>query len=147
MYEKYDLKSISPNNDPYPCGLEVRNHYWTEEDITDFTNLIRHIWDVKMKLNGNSAEKMARHLLKGDGEEGSMRKLTFYDLACLHKASPHEEDILPCSVSDLLRINVADMSFPICHRVTYPEFNGGTFEIKEGKIVGLIPTDGLSGYM
>lgn len=147
MYEKYDLKSILNNGDPYPCALEVRNHYWTDEDIKEFTKLIRHVWDVKMKMNDNSAEKMARHLLKGDGENGSMKRLTFYDFACLHKASKHEEDILSCSVSDLLRINVADMSFPICHRVTYPEFNGGTFEIKDNKIVGLIPTDGLSGYM
>jgi hypothetical protein len=147
MYQKYDLGSISNHGDPYPCALEVRNHYWSDEDINEFTKLIRHIWDVKMKLNNNSAEKMTYHLLSGKGEEGSLERLTFYDLACLHKASAHEEDILSCSVSDLLRINVADMSFPICHRVTYPEFNGGKFEIKDNKIVGLIPTDGLSGYM
>ena len=147
MYEKYDLKSITSNQDPYPCALEVRNHYWTDDDIYEFTKLIRHIWDVKLKMNDNSAEKMARHLLKGDGENGSMQRLQFYDMCKLHKETQHEEDALSCSLSDLLRINVADMSFPVCHRVTYPEFNGGTFEIKDNKIVGLIPTDGLSGYM
>jgi len=100
-----------------------------------------------MQLNGNSTAKMARHLFIGDGKDGSLKHPDNYDATILHKASILEEDDLSCNMACLFRINVADMSLPVCHRVTYKEFNGGNLEIKNDKIVGLIPSDGLSGYM
>lgn len=147
MYKKHQLNTISNGANSYPLGLEVRNYYWTDEEINEFVKLIRHIWDVKMKLNHDSTEEMAYHLFIGDGKNNTLRKPDNYDLTILHKASLIEEDDLSCNMACLFRINVADMSLPVCHRVTYKEFNGGHFEIKNDKIVGLIPSDGLSGYM
>ena len=147
MYDKYHLDEASNSASKFPLGLEVRNSYWTDEDIHEFTKLIRHIWDVKMKFSQNSVEKMTYHLFVGDGKNDTLLRPEFYDFTILHKASIVEEDDLSCNMASLLRINLSDMSLPICHRVTYKEFTGGKFEIKNDKIIGLIPTDGLSGYM
>lgn len=90
---------------------------------------------------------MARHLLVGDGEGDSLPRLRFYDICKLHKDTKTEEEDMSCGMSAILRINLMDMTLPICHRVTYPQFRGGTFEIKENHIIGIIPSDGLSGYL
>jgi len=108
---------------------------------------LRHIWEVKLRLNGNSIEKMAYHCFVGDGKNDTLKQSNMYDPTYLHKDSIFDEDILPCNMANLFRINLGDMSLPICHRVTYKEVNGGNLEIKDNKIVGLIPSDGLSGYM
>lgn len=147
MYEKYQLDLLFKQNDKFPYFLEARNYYWTDEDIFEFTKLIHHVWDVKMKWNNNDKKKMAYHCFIGDGKNDTLKRLTNYDFTSLHKASYMEEDILSCNMANLFRINLSNMSLPICHRVTYKEVNGGNFEIKDGKIIGLIPSDGLSGYM
>lgn len=147
MFEKYQLDTLFKQNDKFPYYLEARNSYWTDEDINEFTKLIRHIWKKKMEWNNNDKIKMAYHCFVGDGKDNTLKRLTNYDFSSLHKASLMEEDNLSCNMSSLFRINLSNMSLPICHRVTYKEVNGGNFEIKDNKIIGLIPSDGLSGYM
>lgn len=147
MYEKYHLETITESHDKFPYMLEVRNSYWTDEEIEEFTKLLRHIWDTKLRFNGNSIEKMAYHCFIGDGANDTLHHSNAYDPTQLHKASVLDEDDLSCNMASLFRINLGDMSLPICHRTTYKEINGGNFEIKDNKIIGLIPSDGLSGYM
>ena len=128
----------------YPPLLEVRNDYWTTEQIFQFTELLRHMWDYKFQLNNNSAQKMARHLLVGDGEDNSLERLAFYDpCIIIHNNKPD----ITCGMSNLLRINLANMSLPTCHRLTYPQFTGGFFEIAHDKIIGIKPCRGTSMWM
>ena len=147
MFKKHNIDALYQQNDKFPYFLEARNYYWTDEDIIEFIKLIQHIWNLKMQWNNNDKKKMAYHCFIGDGKNNTLKHLTNYDLTILHKHSAMEEDVLSCNMASLFRINLGDMSLPICHRVTYPEVNGGNFEIKDGKIIGLIPSDGLSGYM
>lgn len=147
MYKKYDLQEAFDGTNIAPYLLEVRNYYWTDENIEDFKKLIRHIWDIKLALNGNSAEKMAYYLFVGDGKNDTLKKSPMYDVCHLSKLSKTEEDLMQCNMAGLFRIYVGDMSLPLCHRTNYIQFNGGKFDIQNNKIVGLIPSESTSTYM
>lgn len=145
MYKKYNITNIETGN-VYPCMLEVRNSYWTDEDLKEFSKLIRHIWDYKLKLNGDSVKKLTKHLFIGDGQDGTLGKLPFYDICQLTPEGLTSRDDIGCSMAAVLRINLADLSLPICHRLTYPQFIGGQFQIEDNKIIGIIPKN-VSGYL
>lgn len=147
MYKKYQLQEAFDGYNVTPYFLEVRNYYWTDEDIEEFKKLVRHIWDVKLKLNHNSAEKMAYYLFVGDGKNDTLLKSPMYDVGRLTKLSTIEEDLMQCNMAGIFRINVADMSLPLCHRTTYIQFNGGKFDIQDNKIKGIIPSESTSTHM
>lgn len=147
MFDKYKIADRDKGKF-MPTFLEVRNDYWTDEQIKSFVKLVRHVWDIKLRLSNDSIEKLARHLFLQDGNDGTLPRLSFYDFVHLKPASQEEKAYLGCNLTTLLRINVADMSLPTCHRLTYPQFTAGTFDVNEdGYIVGITPGQGASTWL
>ena len=146
--DKFKAFDLVQKDYPYPTFLEVRNGYWTDEQILQFTKFIRYIWDYKLKLNDNSMKRLARHLFVGDGEDDSLPTLQFYDPCVIHFAGQEDRDILGCNMASTMRVNLADLSFPICHRLTYPQFVGGHCELNNDNVItNIIADKGLSSYM
>jgi len=56
------------------------------------------------------------------------------------------QNFMACSLQCNLVINLADLSFPACHRLTYSFFNGGHFKIENNKIIDLVADEGVNGY-
>lgn len=44
-------------------------------------------------------------------------------------------------------INISDLSLPICHRLTYPQFIAGYLVKNNNQIEDIIPNDTLSSYI
>lgn len=146
MLQKYGLNE-DDNSGIAPPLLEVRNDTWDDDSIYELTRLIRAIWDFKLEKNQKSVTSLARHIFLGDGKDGSLIRPKFYDIANIYIPEGKSLDNMSCTMSSLFRLNLSDMSLPICHRVTYEQFNGGHFNIEDGKITGLIAHEGLSGYL
>ena len=141
MYEKHNLDKSPNHRHPYPAMLEVRNDYWTDEQLKDYSTYLKHLWDICLKLNKDSFKNMARYLFVGDGKDGSLPSSGDYDpLKIMYMDEEDSRHLLGCTMQELIRINVADLSLCTCHRLTYPQFTGGKYVLNENnEIVDLEP--------
>ena len=141
MYEKHNLDKSPNHRHPYPAMLEVRNDYWTDEQLKDYSTYLKHLWDICLKLNKDSFKNMARYLFVGDGKDGSLPSSGDYDpLKIMYMDEKDSRHLLGCTMQELIRINVADLSLCTCHRLTYPQFTGGKYILNENnEIVDLEP--------
>lgn len=143
MYDKYKLSCYPLTR--FPTFLEVRNDDWTEEKIQFFKNFLIHVWNKKV-LYTESIEKLAKHLFLND-------KSTFfvnnYDICKIQWYQfTNYEDELTCRMPNRFYINISNLTFPICHRLTYPQFNAGQLvQDKNNNIIDIIPKQGLSSYI
>ena len=141
MYKKHNLDKSPNHRHPYPAMLEVRNDYWTDEQLKDYSTYLKHLWDICLKLNKDSFKNMARYLFVGDGKDGSLPSSGDYDpLKIMYMDEEDSRHLLGCTMQELIRINVADLSLCTCHRLTYPQFTGGKYILNENnEIVDLEP--------
>ena len=131
----------------YPYYLEVRNGNWTDEKIEKFVEFVKYIWDIKFKLNDYSIEKMATHLFNDIPTADCFHHHNFYDLGTLTYQDFTNEDELNCQMAVQFRLNITDLSLPICHRLTYPQFVGGRFIVQNNQIIDLNALPGFSSYL
>lgn len=138
----------APNDyDFLPYWLEARNDEWTEESINDYIALLNHMFEDRFAMCDNDIDKFAYHLFKGDGANGTLKKVKVNDLIRpLIEHHPIEREITQCSLSHCLCINLSNLSVVPCHRLTYPQFKGFTFIEENNKIVDVEPNN-LSGYL
>ena len=122
-----------------PYWLEARNDDWDENSIAKFIELLDHMIVSRFEMCENDIDKFAYHLLCGDGKHGTLRKMHHGDLLNIRPLSDRSAEASPCSLSGLACITLNNLSFVPCHRLTYKQFRGGSFEVKDGKIVGVIP--------
>lgn len=136
--------------DIQPMMLEVRNgqNSWNETTIGEYLKLLNHIFDFRFKLNGKDPAKMAYHLVKGDGQDGSAKGCDEYDpifIYPMNSGPRRPNSLLTCGLGSSLQIYLADLSIVPCHRLAYEEFIGGKFIANEAELTDLIPLN-TSGY-
>lgn len=120
--------------------LEVRNGEWTDENLKDYFNLIKHIFYKRLEMNDNNLYKMARHLFIGDGKEGSLPKADQMDLISIpvgSKTGPAER--MTCSIQEQFHVILSDLAIVPCHRTSYPFMRAGYFEVENNKIIDIKP--------
>lgn len=138
-----DMSQKWYGNDPQKTGnflpywLEARNDEWTEENIEDFLKLLNHMVDDRLKLCNNNINELAYHLAVGDGRNNTLPALIHADVIWFNTLSRDALQDLGCSMSGSIVINVSNLSLPPCHRLTYPQLNGGFFKIKNNKITDI----------
>lgn len=119
-----------------PMMLEVRNNDWTEQSLSDYKDLLIHIFEKRLKMCDNDIDKLTYHLFKGDGKDGGLRKLEQTDPIGLISFSSNNSR-MPCSIQSLLHITLNNLALVPCHRLTYEQFVGGHYIQEEGKIIGV----------
>lgn len=130
MFNKYEVGSKKQLLPPF---LEVRNGNWTDDKIVKYTDFLRSLWKIRVEENGNSMETLTKYLfdipdenkLRENGRD-PLKFLSYYG---------EKGERFPCSLIEFLRINVADMSLPTCHRLTYPQFTGGKFILDDNNVI------------
>lgn len=133
-YEKYNL-SGGLKSDFQPMLLEVRNDEWTDEKLDQYLEYLTHMLEVRFKMNGESLDKLARHLFLGDGEEESLPRLQNYDPLQMTETWYSSE--YTCAISHQTCFYVATMEFVPCHRTSYQQYIGGRLEVENDKVVGI----------
>lgn len=136
-----------PEKGILPYWLEARNDEWTPEAIKDYLALLDYMLQDRLEMCDNDIDKLAYHLFKGDGLNGTLPSIRTNDLINLKiEHHPVERQITQCSLTHLLCINLSNLEVVPCHRLTYPQFTGFKFECSENQIVDLIPKN-MSGFL
>lgn len=120
-----------------PYWLEARNDEWTEKNIEDFLKLLNHMVNDRLQMCNNNIDELAYHLMVGDGKNNTLPELLHSDLIWFNTLSREALQDLGCTMSISTVINIANLSLPPCHRLTYPQFNGGFFKVQDDKIVDI----------
>lgn len=114
-------KATNYEGDYAPMMLEVRNGYWTEENIADYCDLLKYMFDFNMAKCGNDPERFAYGIFGGPDIEGNPIKLRQYNPLRFIDNSIHVNgiDAPGCNAFTGLHFNVMDLSLELCHRLTY----------------------------
>lgn len=145
-YLKYD--NFNNNRFPIPYFLEVRNHGWTKESIFKFIQFLDFMVNDRFAFLDYDLEKFTKHLFFPEKillEQNIILPAVNNDLIKIYYF-PIMQNFMACSLQCNLVINLADLSFPACHRLTYSFFNGGHFKIENNKIIDLVADEGVNGY-
>lgn len=148
MFQKWygDKPEIQKSILPY--WLPARNDEWTDEAIQDYINLLDYMVDDRLRMCDNNVDKLAYHLFAGDGNFDTIPALQHLDLLSVkgdfHRNSCQEHS---CSLAGLACINIANMSFVPCHRLTYPQFKGAHFILDENNKIIDYEVDNPLGYI
>ena len=137
MYDKY-LPNRVEQDDFMPEFLELREGDWTEEKIETYCQLLKHMLEDLIERKDNDLLEVAKYLFithgaqKKDGSIllDSVSNFTLYN------------DTMVCS-QNFVKIRLADLAIVPCHRLAYPQFISGWFEVNEdnSKIIGLKPNN------
>lgn len=142
MYDKYYGNDRGKLPDILPYWLEARNDEWTEDKIQAFEALLEHMVKDRLAMCNNDINHFAYHLFNGDGANGTLPGFVNLDLISVQ--GNLDESVIQnigCSLSGLTVINVSNMTFVPCHRLTYKQFQGAKFQIENDKIVDIIPSN------
>lgn len=149
--KEYDFQSLCGNGDYTPYFLEVRNYYWTKENIQDYLKLLDHMVDDRLKMCDNSIEKLAYHLFVGDGRYNTLRKNRNNDLirfTCMEINNIGVYNDNPtCGLGDQIAISLNNMKISPCHRLTYKHLVGGQFKINEKNEITHIEAINPTGFI
>ena len=116
------LWDLSFNNEVDPFKflylLEVRNKNWTEKEIKEFCNFLRHIYFKVWNHYNGDKEKFLNFLLGLDGTPGfNILSTPIIDIG----------EKISCSIQTTLHVRVADLSIFPCHRTMYRDLKLGEF--------------------
>lgn len=140
--QQAERKHNMNGQDFLPMFLEVRNDYWSEENLEDYRKLLKHIVEDRLIRCHNDIDELAYHLFKGDGANNTLKKLEHNDLIHFSSDFIHDKTsrIMSCSIQALIHITLNNLSIVPCHRTSYPQFIGGSFEQNlNGEIIGIKP--------
>ena len=146
QYKKYN----NLNNERFqiPYFLEVRNHGWTKETIFKFIQFLDYMINDRFAFFNYDLKNFTKHLFFPEWmllKENILLPTINNDLIKIYYF-PISANFMACSLQCNLVINLADLSFPACHRLTYSFFTGGHFEVIDNKITDLIADEGINGY-
>lgn len=156
-----------------PYFLEVRNggEYWTDEKIDKYLEFLNHVMNKMFNLCDRDPKKYCWSVYS---ERYSDRKKEYYK-----KYYPHikiaqdfteiihmlkNPDAMSCTHGHALCLNIGNLTFNPCHRLTYKQFQGGCFKVNQTElfktnnqyldsvvttkeIVDIEAKDGLNGYL
>ncbi|MCR4661200.1 MAG: hypothetical protein K5765_04260 [Clostridia bacterium] len=137
MCHKWYTGVPEKRQDIFPYWLEARNDEWTQDNIDDFLKLLNHMVDDRLRMCNNNVKELAYHFTVGDGQNNTLLGLLHGDLIWFNTLSKEALQDLGCSMSISTIINISNLSLPPCHRLTYPQFNGGFFKVQDDKIVDI----------
>lgn len=117
----------------FPYSLEVRNSGWTKETIDKYLKLLNHVIDYEFNLC-NKDPKVFAHFIynKGRKKYGCPDYNPENDFSVLH-FKEHAPNKMGCTLGHALSINLSNLTFVPCHRLTYPQFRGAKFILEEAK--------------
>lgn len=140
MLKKYSKNSL-------PALLEVRNDEWTLEKIQFYINFLNHMLEDQLsKLSITELSVMAFGL--GDINTYSANELEHlqkFDQTIIRGQNPlifprsKESRKISCSLQTTFTIRVGDLAIVPCHRTCYNQYIAGFFDVKDNKIIDLIP--------
>ena len=111
--------------------LEVRNEDWSLENVKDFYDFIVYIID-KIFEDPDICNKDPDKLLE-------QIKTRLFNLSSgIFAYIPRG---LTCSLQTCLYVRTGDLSIIPCHRLSYPSFIAGKFEVQEEKLTGRVITE------
>ncbi len=123
-----------------PMFLEVRNDEWSEDNINDLILLENHMIKDRLKWCNNDIDLLAYHLFGPFEPFNKFTRLRYNDIIALYfKSDALGYQKISCSMQELLHISLNNLSFPICHRLTYKQFQGGKFIVENNKIIDIEP--------
>ena len=140
--KKYN-NNLAPQDqyDFQPMLLEVRDDNWTEENINEYINLLKHIIKTRLQLCNNSIELLTKNLFDKQ-TTFKMKNADIIKICIKNEFNEHA----PCLLTSAVHINLNNMSIVPCHRLSYYQFIGGKFNIKDNKIIDITPIN-PSGYI
>lgn len=112
--------------------LEVRDDDWTDEAIMHYLHFLDHVIEKDFREKHNSD---LNHFAKRIIEDHQ----TSYDNIALNYRDGGGSDRIGCMIQGALYVRLGDLSLVPCHRLSYSGFEYGKFEIKDDKIVDLLP--------
>lgn len=136
MFKKYKLSTY---NIQFPSFLEVRNPNWTKNELQQLEEFLKFFLLTRLQLENNSIDQLTQTLFC------SSSYYPFYDICRLNWKN--SDTALSCAMAYEFSINVATLALPICHRLTYPEFNLGHFIIENNQINGILPSEKYSTHI
>jgi radical SAM protein with 4Fe4S-binding SPASM domain len=138
----YDIE----HHDFLPYWLEARNDDWDEETIAEFIKLLDHMIKDRLAMCDNDIDKLAYHLLVGDGAKGTLPKMTHGDLLNIRLLSGAVAESSACSLSGLACFTLNNLALVPCHRLTYKQFRGGYLKTDGEKVIDIEPYN-PGGYL
>ena len=135
------------NGSSIPYYLEVRNDGWTEETLEKYQNfLLYHLNDIFHNYNKSNLHDLFENYFRS--YKIVNKKYTHMgNSEGLGKLNILKDNSIPCGLSKLdLSINIGTLSFIPCHRLAYPELNGGKFIIENNHIIDIEPTEYYNAY-
>lgn len=153
-YNWFKIKSQQyPNvfNHNYPYFLEVRNNNWTDESIDKYKNFLLYVLkDVSENIYENQPFKIFNNELRqwklnqNNQYEPLHARSNFLRIGIQSKNNTNPG----CGVGKFdLCINCLNLSLVPCHRLAYPLFYGGEFEVENNQITNINAQENLNGYL
>ena len=150
----YQNEKHFPNRlDFMPPMLEVRNDGWTSESIKKYEAFLEYVLMDRLKRCQNDPSLLARnifcsedYLKKYDYTFSCGKPFSMDPLRLSYRGK--RDNRMSCTLGHGLVINCANLSFVPCHRLAYPQFEGGYFEFNEDKteIVGIQAKESVNAY-
>lgn len=125
-----------------PYWLLARQDEWTKESIDKVLQLIDYMIIDRYHMCGDNPDRFAVHLF---GDEQMIREAglpsneIINDLIHFNINNPRDMSHLQCSINSCTAINVNNLTLVPCHRLTYEVFQGGSFVVKDNKIIDIEP--------
>lgn len=133
---------------PIPMFLEVRNDEWTFENIKDLIELENHMIQDRLEWCNNDIDLLARHLWGPVDINDHYSRFYYNDIINLYiKDDEYLRQKISCSMQETLHIMLNNLSCPICHRLTYKQFQGGKFLLNDDNRIYDVQPINPSGYL
>lgn len=128
-----------------PSYLEVRNDGWTEESIEKYKNfLLYYLNDIFHNTYNSNLQQFFEEFYNDYSLnfKSYTPNPTFGNLHFNHRHN------MGCTIGTFqLMINVQNLSFVPCHRLTYPELTGGKYIVQDNKIIGIEANEQINTYL
>lgn len=149
-YEWFKIKfkqfkvSVTPDI-PLPTYLEVRNDGWSEESIEKYKQFLLYYLNDVFKNFYNSDINQFFESFYNDYTNSLQHYQPNNLFGNLQFKFAHS---LGCTIGNYkLMINVQNLSFVPCHRLTYPEFIGGKYICDNEKIIDIEAGEQINTYL
>lgn len=121
----------------FPMMLEVRNDDWTEESIEEYKKFLEKIFYMYLKKFDDNKTNFSKFIFHNSKKSNGYIPIFFYH----DFKENYKNERTSCSMQSIITFNCTNLSMPICHRLSYPLFEGCQFILNEEqtKIIDYIP--------
>ena len=129
-------------NDWIPYWLVARQDEWTQESIDKFLQLLDYMIIDRLHMCDDDIDKLAIHIFGDQKINDDMNlpsNIITNDLIQFRAVNSMDMTHLLCGVTTATIINISNLTFAPCHRLTYEMFQGGNFVVENNKIIDIEP--------